>query len=350
MESCKQYESAARLWLPALGAAVGSVLLVFVPSNVWLTAGETAAPGAQLGAYFLKQILTVLLLLIVPALWARTAHVGSPWLLPCLAGVTVGFGMILFADLGDALYAAMPVVIPGAGLYVLQRLKLSNFRAVLYESVLVLIGLFGLVCLKDLIVHGDAYLPFRRVAELYGRVTEEMLRAASPLESGMTALLNDLETMIDWYRVNAEQICVPVLMVPAMGAGLAGTLLSHRMNRRGGAALPALPRFEDWRCERWYVIGVAGFSIVSMLLRLADVQSGYALSGVAEIAWRMPCSLAGLAAVRRLSRRANKKWPFAVTCAALVLLPAVMLIILTLLGMLSSLRKRTNVGEDGIRK
>ena len=45
MESCKQYESAARLWLPALGAAVGSVLLVFVPSNVWLTAGETAAPG-----------------------------------------------------------------------------------------------------------------------------------------------------------------------------------------------------------------------------------------------------------------------------------------------------------------
>ena len=350
MEFCKQRESTARFWLPALGAAAGAMLLVFVPGDTWLAVTETTAPDVSLRICLLKQALTVLLLLIVPALWARTAQIGSPWMLLFLSGITVGFGMILFADLRRALYAAMPVVIPGVGLYALQRLKLSNFRTVLYESFLVLVGVFGLVCLPDLLASGDAYAQARWIASLYGQVTESLTQNASLAQGSAASLMNEWKELIDAYRRNADMICVPILMVPAMTAGLMNTLFSHRLNRKGGAALSPLPRFEDWRCERWYVIGVAVFSIVTMLLRLTGSQNANALAGVAEIAWRMPCSLAGLAAVRRLSRRANRTWPFTAACIGTALLPGIFLMLLTLLGMLSSLRRRTDVGEDGIRK
>ena len=350
MESCKQRESTARLWLPALGAAAGAMLLVFVPSNVWLAVADAAPADVQLGVSLLKQFLTVLLLLAVPALWARTAQIVSPWMLLFLSGMTVGFGMVLLADFKGALYAALPVVIPGAGLYALQRMKLSNFRTVLYESFLVLVGLFGLVCLPDLIAHGDAYLEARRIAALYGQVTAALTDVPMTPDSNAAALIGGIKELIDGYRVNADVICVPILMAPPMAAGLSAVLLSHRMNRRGEAALSPLPRFRDWRCERWYVFGVSAVSIAAMLARYSGSQTANALAGVAEIALLLPCSLAGLAAVRRLSYRANRNWPFVLACILLILLPGIVMNLLMMLGILSSIVNRTNVGEDGKRK
>lgn len=350
MESCKQRESTVSYWLLPLSAAAGALLLVFVPSGVWLRVSETAAVNLQLGAYLLKQFLTVLLLLVVPALWARTAQTVSPWMLLFLSGMSIGFGMILFADFRAAIYAAMPVVIPGVGLYALQRVKLSNFRTVLYESFLVLTGLFGLVCLPDLVANGDAYLEVRRVAGLYAQATDALIGTSASAEGTAADFVRALRDLIDSYRVNADLICVPILMGPAMAAGLSATLLSHRLNRRGGADLSPLPRFEDWRCERWYVLGAAAFALVSNLARFSGSQTAEAIAGVAQVAQLLPCSLAGLAAVRRISRRANRNWPFAAACAGLLLLPGFIMNLLTILGILSSLIIRKNVGEDGVRK
>ena len=350
MESCKQRKSTAAYWLPALGAAAGALLLVFVPSGVWLSVGKTAAADAQLGASLLKQALTVLLLLAVPALWARTAQIVSPWMLLFLSGMTVGFGMMLLADLRSALFAAMPVVIPGVGLYALQRVKLSNFRTVLYESFLTLVGLYGLVCLPDLIEHGDAYLEVKRIAGLYGQVFDALVQSSASAEGSAADAVRMLKELIDSYRMNADLICVPVLMGPAMAAGLSATLLSHRLNRNGGAELSPLPRFQDWRCERWYVMGAAAFSLGASLARFSGSQTAEAIAGVAQTALLLPCALAGLAAIRRISRRANRNWPFVLACAGLVLLPGFILNLLMILGILSSLVIRKNVGEDGVRK
>ena len=126
-----------------LCASVGTALLVFVPSAAWLRASDGAAPFSILRAYALKQVLTVSLLLIVPALWTRCTQVFGLWTLPALALLAFGVGYALSRDVVTALYGLLLVGLPGVALYVFERIRLSNFRAVIYESFFVLFALFG---------------------------------------------------------------------------------------------------------------------------------------------------------------------------------------------------------------
>ena len=135
-----------------------------------------------------------------------------------------------------------------------------------------------------------------------------------------------------------------------MTAGLTNTLFSHLFNRNGGVELVPLPRFELWRCERWYVVLCAVFLLVTLILGMSGVQAGDALSSVAGVLWRMPCLLAGLCTVRFLALQTGKKWIFWIAVAGLILLPTAGWMVLALIGALSALRKPMNVGEDGIRK
>lgn len=328
-------------WLFALGAAAGTFLLVFVPGGWWLTGAQK--PDEILTAIFTKQLFTVLLLLIVPALWARMAYSVTPWTLVFLTGIAFGFGLLLSNDWTTALYATLLAALPGVGLYVLQRLKLSNFRTVLYESFLILIALFGYTCLPDLIRNGDAYRPVKWILGLYTQTLDEM--GASFYELGATDLLTTALDSVNLLRMNAETIAVPMLLNASMAAALSNVLFSHLFNRKGGADLTALPRFEDWRCERWYVILIAVFSLVMLLLRLFGVKSADALSSVADVLWRMPCALAGLCTVRKLGIYSRKGWIFWIAIAMLVTLPPIALLILTVVGMLSSLRPIKRDGE-----
>lgn len=343
MENCNRTEPSDLRWLFALCAAVGTVLLAFVPGERWLNAAKT--PDALLSHIFLKQMLTLLLLAVVPSLWARTAHCVSPWMLVPLTGIAFGSGLLLNGGAVSALYTVLLIALPGVGLYVLQRLRLSNFRTVLYSSFLILAALFGYACLPDLIRYGDAYRPVKALLDLYEQVLTGM---ASELES--VQIVSALQSTFRLYRMNAESIGVPMLLTAAMTAALGNTLFSHLWNRKGGAELTPLPKFENWRCERWYVILAALFSLATILLWLFGVRSADALSSVAEVLFRIPCALAGLCAVRRLGLRVGRGWILWPAVAALVLLPPAAILILTVLGMLSSLRKQTNVGEDGIRK
>ena len=325
------------LW--ALLAAAGTVLLAFAPSTAWLSGFD-----GTLFAYGVKEAATVLLLLIVPSLWARSAQCVSVWTLVPLAAIAYGCGLWITNDAIEALYTLFLIALPGAGLYVLERIRCSNFRAVLYLTVLTLIALFGYVCLNDLIQNGDAYLPFRRVIALY----EQAVREAEQL-LGMGEQTSAVSELLTEYRLSANEIGVPILLLPSMAAGLSNVLFSHLWNRRGGAKLKTLPPFCEWRCERSFVIAIAACAIAGMLLELTGWNGMTALAGAASMLWRFPCALAGLCAARRISLRLKKGWIFAIVCAVAAAMPAMGLLILAMLGMLASLRKQTNVGEDGTR-
>lgn len=324
-----------------LGAAAGTFLLIFVPAGDWQ--GQAASPQGALLAASGKAVLTLALLSVVPSLWAGLIHRTSWIAAVALVLFAFGCGWLILGDAADALFPALLAALPGAGLYVLQRLKLSNFRTVLYGSFLTLGGLFAQVCLKDLIRRGDAYLPFREAIDLFEQAANSMSLEEIRI-AGVTS-----KDLIAAYILNAEAIFVPLLLVAAMCASLSNTLFSHLWNRDGAAALPKLKPFREWRCERWYVLFAAVFSIATMLLGMFGLQAFGALSSVAEVMWRLPCSLAGLCAVRRIAVRAGRGWVFWIVCAGTVLLPSIASMLLTLLGMLSSLRNPWNAGEDGKR-
>lgn len=322
-----------------LCAATGTLLLAFVPSGAWLSRAQ--APEAQLLARMFKAFLTVLLLTVVPALWARLAHTVSPWMLPALGVLAFGGGMLASGDAKSALYTLLLIALPGAGLYLLQRLRLTNFRTVIYGSFLILTALFGFLCLPGLIEKGDGFVWFRDTVGLFRQMLEP-LRMTDLEFAGIK-----VSELIEAYRDNAEAVCVPMLLTAAMAASFSNTLLSHVWNRNGGAALTKLPPFEDWRCERGYVIFTALFAIVMLFLSMLGWKTADALASVGETLWRMPCMLAGLCAVRRLGRRFGRGWIIWIAVGALLILPYIAGIVLPMLGMMSSLRKPMNTGENG---
>lgn len=345
METCNRTQSNDRLWL-ILFAALGTFLLAFVPSGAWLKGAQTAAE--TLSAGFIKQMLTVLLLCVVPSVFARLAFRISPWTLLGLAAFAFGCGVLVTGDPKDALYTALLCALPGAGLWGLLRLKLSNFKTVIYESFVILAALFGFVCLKDLIRTGDAYASYKALVRLYEQVLRETMTAVAGPDGD--ALVKEMTSAVDVFRTNAESYCVPLLLMPAMAAALSGTLLSHLYNRNGGAYLTPLPRFREWRCERRYVLLCAGFLLVTLFLSMAGVRAADALSGVAGVMWRLPCTLGGLCAVRRIGLLTGRNWIFWIAVGFLVLLPPAAGMGLSLIGLLSALRKPMNVGEDGKRE
>ncbi len=330
-----------RLLLLLGAVAAGTFLLLYVSGGAWPK--DAASPEDALTTVIARELLAFLFLLVVPSLWARLIH-KTVWASAALVLLTFVLGWVLRGNAADALCLTLLAALPGVGLYVLQRLKLSSFRTVLYGSFLTLFGLFAWACLRDLIRSGDAYLSFRKLIDLH----EKALASDGLLETQIGNFT--VKDLIAMYRMSAETVCVPLLLAAAMCAGLSNTLFSHLWNRNGGVALPKLKPFAEWRCERWYVLLAAALSIGMMLLSILGVQAANALSSVADIMWRLPCSLAGLCAVRRLSQRAGSGWVFWIVCVATVLLPSFIGILLTLLGMLSSLRTPLNVGEDGKRK
>ncbi len=313
MESCNRTQSNGRLWL-ILFAALGTFLLAFIPSGAWLNGTQTAAE--TLSAILLKQVLCVLLLLVVPSLWAGLAFRISPWMHLGLSALAFGCGLLVTGKPVDALYSAL------------------------------LAALFGFVCLKDLIRTGDAYASFRELIRLYG----QFLRGIALPDVGLEGLTEEIASLIDSLRANVENYCIPLLLMPAMAAALSNVLFAHLWTRNGGADLTPLPRFSEWRCERWYVLLSAGLLLVTMFLGMAGVGAANALSSVAAVMWRMPCMLGGLCAVRRIGLLTGRKWLFWAAIVLLVLLPTAMSMILSLIGLMSALRKPMNVGEDGKRK
>ncbi len=346
MESCNRTKPTDRIRPYLLAAAaLGTLALAFVPSGAWL--GGATQPEAILFASVAKQLLTVLLLCVVPSVAARLAHRISPWVLLGLTAFAFGAGLLVTGNPADALCTAALCALPGAGLYGLQRMKLSNFRTVIYASFVNLAALFVFVCLRDLIRSGDAYASYKQVVGLYGDVLNRLAVSAGP--TGELGLTEDTASIARMLRSNAGAYCTAILLMPAMATALSNVLLSHLFNRHGGADLMKLPPFAEWRCERRYVIFACVFLLATMLLGMFGWHTADALSGIAAVMWRMPCMLGGLCTVRRLGVQFGRKWLFWAAIVLLVLLPTAASVMLTLLGFLSALRKPMNAGEDGKR-
>ena len=346
MEFCKQTKSKERIWLYLIAAVGGTVLLTLSASGTKIFVANTASD--ELGLILLRAIAVVLLLWIVPALWARLAYRISPLVLLGLAAVTFGCGFLFSGDAITALYAVLLIALPGAGLFGLQKLRLSNFRTVLYESFVILAALFGFLCLGDMIRFGDAYRPFRHVVGLYGTILDAWTALLG--ESGGTQLSIAVAELISEIRNSPEALFVPMLTAAALTAGFSNTLFSHLMNRNGAAELTPLPPFAMWRCERWYVILSFGFMLVTMTLAMFGLQAAEALSSVAGLLWRLPCTLAGLCVLRYVGLQTHKNWIFWVAFAMLFASPTIAPILLSMIGTMSALRKPMNVGGDGTQK
>ena len=346
MEFCNRNQSSERTWLLLAGAALGTALLVFVPSDAWL-AGRTAATEA-LFAILLKQFLTALLLLIVPSLWARLAHTVSPWMLIVLTVFAFGCGLVFGGGAETALFGTLLCALPGAGLYGLQTLKLTNFRTVIYSSFVNLVALFCFACLPSLIRHGDAYRSFRHAADLLRVLVELQQQGADPAIDQTIA--EEMKYIADLLWENAESLCISTMLMPAMAAGLSNTLFSHLWNRNRAVKLNSLPPFAEWRCERGFAFVATGFLAVTLLLGMFGVQTAGALSGVADTLWRLPCMLAGLCVIRWLGLRFNRGWVFWIAVALLIITPPLTGMFLAVIGMYASIRRSMKVREDGVRK
>ncbi len=344
METYKRPQSNSLRWLWVLAACAGTLLLTFVPSGAWLDVPNEGEPALYLLACFLKQFLTVALLLIVPALLSRAAYAAGAYVLAGFALLSFGAGYLLSHDWIAALCTMLLVMLPGAGLYVLFRLRLNNFRTVLYGSVLVLFALFGYICLKDLIESGNAYLPFKTIITAYERVFRAVQPDAATFGNVYGAAVAEL---IDAAKLAPEAIGLPVLVIPAMCAGLSNVLFSHLMNRDGAADLAALPPFSQWRCERVFVYASAGFALVTYVLAMMNVNGMDTLANIALLVWRFPCALAGLSALRALSIHVKKTWIFIIVCVASAVMPGFGLTVLSLVGMFASIGRRMNNRKDG---
>ncbi len=339
-----QTQSNLRRVLILLGAFFGTALLAFVPSAAWLDLPIDGDPYTLLSVCMLKQFLTVLLLLIVPALWARSAHRFGVWALLMLSALAYGMGYLVTNTASDALYTLLLLTLPGAGLYALQKLRLNNFRTVLYGSVLNLVALFGYVCLPDLIANGNAYLPFRNVLALYERVMQDTAAQLGVL--GGESLGGIIE-LITELKLSPDAIGVPILLLPAMAAALSNVLFSHLFNVRCEVGLVTLPPFSEWRCERPFVYLATGFALITYFLAMLNINGMDALSSVGMLLWSLPCALAGLSAVLRLSLRARRGWIFAIICCAAFLLPSFGMTALSMVGMIASLRRPMTDRKDG---
>ena len=338
METFHHSKSNDLRWLLILGAVSGTFLLAFVPSDAWMHAEE---PSVELLARLVKAVLTVLLLTVVPALWARVAQTVSVGMLIALGALAFGCGFLFSGNGKGALYTLLLIALPGAGLYLLQRLKISNFRTVVYGSFLILIALFGYRCLPGMIENGDGFGWFREAVGL----VRKSLEPFDVMEYKITGFT--LGEILDTYRDSAEEACVPMMLSASMAASLSNTLLSHLWNRNGSVALTPLPKFEDWRCERWYVILTTVFVFGSVLLSLFGWRAIDGVASVAEELWRLPCMLAGLCAIRKIGTRSGRGWILWIAIGALLILPAITGIILTGIGILASVRKPMNTGENG---
>ena len=343
MDFYKRPQPNTRRWLWLICAFAGTLLLAFVPGTAWLNLPESSDPLLLLFVCALKQLLTAALLLIVPALIAHAAHTNGLFVLPLIGFAAFGFAYLLTRDLTSALCTLLLIALPGVGLFVLQKRKLSNFRTVLGLSALTLFALFGYLCLKDLIENGNAYLPFKQVVLLYERMVKGIETYFSPNDAYFQAIAD----LIAEAKLTSEAIGLPALVIPAMCAGLSNVLFSHLFNRGGDADLAELPPFSEWRCERMFVYIATGFALLTYILALLNVNGMDTLASIALLVWRLPCGLAGLSAVRRLSLRTHKTWIFIIICCAAFTLSTFGLTMLSLLGMIASIGNRMNDRKDG---
>ncbi len=286
----------------------------------------------------------VLLLAVAAALWSRCAWTLGVTSLLGLAVFTFALGYLATSDLLGALWLLLLIGIPSVGLYTMQRCKLNNFRIVIYGTFLTLIALFCYVCLPSLLAEGDAFLPFRSLIGQYAAGIEESKSIL--IESGLfteATVQDTLDTLTD-YKLGAEQFSISVLLYPAMLCALTNCLLFHLFNRDKSAAVLPLPKFADWRVERWFSFSVTIVVLVCLVLSMVGVTFATALSNVFYLLWLYPLALGGLCAVKRLAKR---RWVFPVVLVLGIVLFTILGPVLAFVGLFADTYERIRSNREG---
>lgn len=325
-------------------AAIATALLAAVP---FLTLQLPPIESSQalvdalglLGTVFVRTVLFVTLLCVTPALWARSAWRWHPAVLAGLSVIAFAVGTLLGGPL-QGLYITGMIVPIGIALYVAQRFRVSNFKLVFYGSILILLGLFLLICVPTMISDGDAFLPMRNVVDAYRVIWETSSADVLAVDSSQMAktLTENVSAMLLDYKMNANEYLISFLYVPSAIAALLNTLLSHAFNRKGGAELKPLPPFADWMVEPTYFYGALAFLVITGFVSMFGSETAIGLSQTAFILWVMPMGLLGLCTVHSWTK--SKGWILVLVIVGTIVMLPMSLWALTVIGIFGFMRNR----------
>ena len=330
------------LLLVAAVATAALAAVPFLPLSLPIGTGDAAfdEAAALLHALYLRALLLLPLLAVVPALWARCAWRVHPAALVLLAGAAFATAYYFTQSATEALFLLLLVAPLGGLLYAMQRGGFSNFKITFYGSVLLLGGLFFLLCGTALLQQGDAFVPFRRFVKAAQTVIAPLTQAFAE-----DTPIGSFDLIFRELFNNAETVFVGALYWPAALCALLNVLFSHLLNRKGGASMQPLPPFSHWQVEGTYLLGVLAFCAVSMVLSLARVHFGSALLQVAYMLFLLPMSLAGLCTLRRWT--VNRRWLFVLFCVFAALFYSAAAMMLSTIGMLGFMQEAAKKRMQG---
>ena len=301
---------------------------------------ESAKATFELLGFILRIAAVVPLLCVTAAFWSRAAWATGPLMLAILTGLSYGAGLMFEKSYTGALYYVGMIAPAGIILYYLQRYQFSNFYTVFYLSIAFLAGLFIRVSLPSLIENGDAFLPMKDMVEAYRTLWEAS--AEGLLSEEMISAMKETLTEL---KLGSDQYLIELLYYPSAFAALANVLLSHLLNRNGGAILVPLPSFEEWTVERGYVYGSLILTVISYILALSKVRYGSGLLQIAYLVWMLPMSLAGLCYLKK--RTKGKTWLFVLLTILSISMYSIFGWALSLMGMIGFFRKEQERRQGG---
>lgn len=343
MESINSSRRDGKKYGSVLLALLATAVLGLVPFLKISPVGTEAEMAAVVVNALLGSLLTLLLMAIVPSLWAYACRRTQPLWVAVLTAVLLAVSY--WATEGDwtvSLCTVGMVLIPSVGMIILQNRRGSNFQVVAYGALLLLIGFGVRVCLPSLLKEGDSFAAVRAVVDAYYMLCEPTLRSAAGILLQEEAVELLLDTVVH-FRTYAELYVMMYLYEAAAGLALCNGLLVHAFNRKQRVDLVALPPFREWRVERGYFYGSSALLAVSLVLYLCNVSAVEGLLNVMTSVWSYPLMLAGLCACRRIAK--DRVWLFIIVCVAVVTLPY-MASILSAIGLFSTISDIRKAREE----
>ncbi len=235
--------------------------------------------------------MSLVVMLILPALWTHAALRMRMWALPLLALETL---VLAYAGAGawqPALLLWILVALPGVAMCLLQKYKFGNFYTTFFSSVLLAAGLYACICGPSLLAGDAAFTGVRRMMMAAGETLRPLYEA-----SGNAALF---ETVFTAGALDEAigLIGVPTLYVFGAVLALSNVLLMHAMNRRGGAELCPLSPFAAWRVPRAFANIFFFLMLAGLVATFTGSELGTALAYTVFVVWVMPMALVGLSVI-----------------------------------------------------
>ena len=282
----------------------------------------------------------LILMAVLPALWAATAFRARPFMLGVLALTALLSAYLISGSLSSTLLLCAFTVPAGAVIYLLQRFRFGNFYTVFFTSVVLTAGLYAYVCGPSLLAGGSAFDQIGRSILTMGQTMQPVYDAM-----GMGAIWAEVFSAA---AVTDLVSTVGVAVLYAIGAlvALSNTLLLHAMNRSHAMPLCPLSPFERWNVPRGFVFGSLALMLIGVFAMTGGAAFGTALVCVIFVIWVMPMALVGLSVLYGEKKRLAPVIVMAVLAIPLYLYVPPLLALIAMFGRRPPRRPASSAGGD----